>query len=306
MTSVPPDFDYTSSYALRRNALSGNVLAFGSMVLWAAGFPAAEILLEDWHPITLMLLRLCMALSVLLPLWWLVDGPRVVLAARWNRAFWIGFVGFGAGTNLLLFAQWYTDPVTVALIATTTPIAATMVEVLGRRRHVNVRFLVGLCASVAGGAIAVAQNISIDLGIGVLMAITSGLCFAWASDRAVQDLPSLTALGRSAITFVGAAAFTLLMFVIAVSMDWTRLPASIDAEQLGLLAVYSVAAMALSQILFIASVGRIGIALSSFHMNIAPFYVMVIFVALGGIWDWRAVVGAAIVGFGVVIAQSAK
>lgn len=306
MTSVPPDFNYASAYALRRNALSGNLLAFGSMVLWAAGFPAAEILLKEWHPIALMLMRLCMALSVLLPLWLLIDGPHVVRAARWNRAFWIGFLGFGAGTNLLLFAQWYTDPVTVALIATTTPIAATMVEVFGRRRRVNMHFLLGLGATVAGGAIAVAQNISIDLGLGVVMAIMSGLCFAWASDRAVQDLPALTALGRSAITFVGAAVFTLVMFICAVWMNWAALPQRISAGQFGLLAVYAVAAMALSQILFIASVGRIGIALSSFHMNIAPLYVMVIFVALGGVWDWRAVLGAAIVGFGVVIAQYAK
>jgi hypothetical protein len=61
--------------------------------------------------------------------------------------------------------------------------------------------------------------------------------------------------------------------------------------------------MALSQILFIASVERLGIALTSFHINIAPFYVMIILIALGGGWNWHAALGALIVGLGVFIAQ---
>ena len=43
--------------------LSGHALAVGSMVLWAAGFPAAEVLLDVWHPVTLVVLRLSMALA---------------------------------------------------------------------------------------------------------------------------------------------------------------------------------------------------------------------------------------------------
>ena len=44
--------------------------------------------------------------------------------------------------------------------------------------------------------------------------------------------------------------------------------------------------------------GKLGIALTSFHLNIAPFYLMIIRVALGGAWDWRAAVGASVVGIG--------
>lgn len=305
MTSVPPDFEYAQPRAGHRSVVSGNLLAFGSMVLLAAGFPAAEVLLATWHPLALMMLRLAMALAVLIPLWILIDGVAAVLRARWLRAFWIGFIGFGAGTNLLLFAQWYTDPVTVALIATTTPIAATMVEWLGKRRRVTPRFIIGLCATVAGGAIAVAQSVSLDFGMGLAMAVLAGLSFAWASDRAVQDLPALSALGRSAITFVGAAVFTGVIFAVGAATQNVSFPHSITAQEFAMLVVYAVAAMALSQILFIASVSKIGIALSSFHMNIAPFYVMIILVSLGGVWDGRAALGALIVGVGVLVAQDA-
>ncbi|WP_299729546.1 DMT family transporter [uncultured Tateyamaria sp.] len=306
MASVPPEQTMVPRTVARSHIVSGNGFAVGSMLLWAAGFPAAEILLDAWHPITLMLLRLAMALAVLLPLWALVDGPMALAKANWGRALWIGAIGFGTGTNLLLFAQWYTDPITVALIATTTPIAATIVEVVGRKRLLNMRFILGLAASVAGGAVAVGGSYSVDLGLGLMMAIVSGFCFAWASNAAVRDFPDLTPIGRSAITFVGAALFTALIFGVAAITGDVALPSSIDTRQLGLLAVYSVAAMALSQILFIASVERLGVALTSFHVNIAPFYVMMMLIALGGVWDWRAASGAMIVGLGVLVAQSKR
>ena len=65
----------------------------------------------------------------------------------------------------------------------------------------------------------------------------------------------------------------------------------------------AVAAMGLSQVLFLASVSKLGIAATSFHINIAPFYVMLIMVALGAAWSWPHAIGAAIVGAGVLLAQ---
>jgi drug/metabolite transporter (DMT)-like permease len=61
--------------------------------------------------------------------------------------------------------------------------------------------------------------------------------------------------------------------------------------------------MAVSQMLFVRAVERIGVALASFHLNMAPFYVMLILLALGGGWSWIQALGAAIVLGGVVLAQ---
>jgi len=304
MVSIPSNQGFFEARLARRNAVSGNALATGAMLLWAAGFPAAEILLDVWHPIALMTLRLAMAMAVLVPLWVFADGLQSVVSARWGRGIWIGVLGFGTGTNLLLFAQWYTDPVTVALIATTTPISATIIEVWNRQRRLSGRFLAGLTVSVAGGVIAIGANLSIDLGWGVLMAVAAGFCFTWASYAAIRDFPEMSPIGRSTITFSGAAVITGVLFLGCWTIGVIDAPQITSANQIGLLAIYAVAAMALSQILFIASVGKIGIALTSFHLNIAPFYLMVILVALGGIWDWRAAFGASIVGLGVLISQS--
>jgi drug/metabolite transporter (DMT)-like permease len=61
--------------------------------------------------------------------------------------------------------------------------------------------------------------------------------------------------------------------------------------------------MAVSQLLWIISVGRIGIGAASMHMNAVPFYTMLMVFALGGAWNWWQTAGAAIVVFGALIAQ---
>ena len=283
--------------------LSGNALAVGSMILWAAGFPAAEILLQDWHPVVLISLRLLMAMAVLLPLWMFFDGVRTVIFAPWIKGVRIGFFGFGLATTLLLFAQWYTDPVTVALVASATPILATLIEVWECQRRLTRTFVSGMTLSVVGGAVAVGQLASPDLGIGLLMAIASGFLFSWASNAAVRQLPTLTPIGRATITFGGASVFVAILLTGSLLFNLVPWPAEITSVQIGHLAMYAVAAMALSQILFIASVGRIGIALTAFHINIAPFYVMIIMVWLGSDWNLNAVLGATIVAVGVIWSQ---
>ena len=61
--------------------------------------------------------------------------------------------------------------------------------------------------------------------------------------------------------------------------------------------------MAISQVLWIMSVERLGIGLSSLHINAAPFYVMIILFAMGQPWNWSQALAAALVGFGVLVAQ---
>lgn len=283
--------------------VAGNSLALISIFLFAAGFPAAEVLLDIWHPITLMFFRLILAVSTLVLLWALIEGVSSVLKAPWLKGIKIGLLGFGLGTNLLLFAQWFTDPITVALLATLIPVSATILEVWDGRRKLNSKFILGLIASIIGGLIAVSENISIDLGWGVLMALGSGFSFMWASDKSVTSLSELSSIARSSITFAGAAVFTTISFTIFFTLGLIEIPNFLTSDQLLSLIIYSVIAMAISQVFFLAAIDKVGVAISSLHLNFSPFYVMIILFLLGGTWDLRAVIGASVVAFGVWLAQ---
>ena len=305
MTTAPdPSGGALYGAARTRNAAFGNAFGVASMVTWAAGFPAAEILLETWPPLTLITARFILAVRILLPIWMLLDGRAAVFGAKWGRGTVMGGFCFGLGAYFLLLGQAYTDPVTVALIASTAPIAATLIEVATRQRRLRRNFLYGLLASVLGGYVATGGGLSIDFGIGAFFAVAACFLFAWGSFAAVRDFPDLSPTGRSTITLAGGCLMTGLLLIGSHAVGIDVMPSrAVDHTQFGLLAMYAVASMALSQVMFIASVGRLGIAVASFHINCAPFYVMLILLALGSAWSWPQAIGAAIVGMGVILSQ---
>jgi drug/metabolite transporter (DMT)-like permease len=288
----------------REGLLAGNLLAAGSMVAWAAGFPAAEALLATWHPVALVPARFAMALVLLLPLWIALEGwPK---GLPWGRCLLVGGVGIGGGAVALLLAQAVTDPVTVAVIASVLPLTATLVEWALERRRLSRAFLCGLGASVLGGVVATMGGGGGEgrLLLGGALAVLSCLLYSWGSHETVRSLPGRSALAQTSATLVGALLGTLAALGTALVLGEATVPSDpLAPRDLGLLVVYGMGGMAVTQLLFVLGIRRIGVALASFHINVAPFYVMLILVALGGEWSWMQALGAAIVAGGVLLAQ---
>lgn len=289
----------------QRGAVAANAICLAAMVTWAMGFPAAERLLANWDPLFLSTARILLAVAVLLPAWIAIDGPQAVLGARWGRGMGVGAIGFGAGAYLLLLAQSLTDPVTVSIVAATMPAVGAVLEIVldGRRR--GAKFASGVALTVAGAAVATGiggGEGQVVLGAGI--ALASVVVYTWASRASVVELPELSRLGQTTLTLAGAALFSA---VVALGMwalfDAQPLRGPVDGAQLADLAVYAVAAMALSQLLWLTGVGRLGVGVASLHVNAAPFYVMILVVAAGGDWHLRQLVGACLVGAGIFIAQ---
>lgn len=288
-------------------AMSGNTLGVMSVVAWAAGFPAAEILLQTWSPLALITVRFLLAVALLIPIWVLVDGFQRVWTAQWRRGAWVGGLSFGLGAYLLLVAQSLTDPVTVALIASSAPLAATLLEVRARTRKLTGRFAMGLAATLVGGLIATNAIAPAQLGPGAACAVLSVFLFSWGSMVTARDFPELGQVGRSTITLAGGLMLMGLLFIAAHATGFDVMPrAPVDAPQIGSLLLYALASLALSQVMWIASVGRLGVAVASFHLNLAPFYVMLIMLSLGAAWNWAQALGAVVVAFGVVLAQKRR
>ena len=77
----------------------------------------------------------------------------------------------------------------------------------------------------------------------------------------------------------------------------------IGAQEWAYLAVYGIGSLAIAQLLFLIGVAGLGVGVATMHMNIAPFYVMVLALAFGAGWNWAQVGAAGLVVLGVVIAQ---
>ena len=80
---------------------------------------------------------------------------------------------------------------------------------------------------------------------------------------------------------------------------------NMDSNNIMLLLIFSLPAIAISQLLWILAVGKLGILMASLHMNAVPFYVMLIVVMfLGEPWGWDQAIGAIFVATGVFLAQA--
>lgn len=289
----------------RRSLVAANLICLASMVIWAAGLPAADLIIPHMPPIALTDCRALLAAAVLLPIWFIVEGRETVLGADWLRGAWVGFITLGLASFFVIIALQFNDPVTVAIVSAVMPVIGILLECVADHRPFTRALAVGLVLSVVGGLVAVSgAEGEVSLGIGVLAALASVALYTWGSRETVKAFPDLTPLGRSTITIAGGA----IVATIAALADgvlrgqWPEWSA-IGWPEFGGLAAFSVGSMAIAQLLWIVSVGRIGIGAASMHMNAVPFYVMLMVFVAGGPWNWAQTFGAAIVVTGAAIAQ---
>ena len=61
-----------------RSLAAANLVCLASMLVWAAGLPAAELVIDLVPPIALTAMRTALAAAFLLPLWWAVEGAGAI------------------------------------------------------------------------------------------------------------------------------------------------------------------------------------------------------------------------------------
>ena len=282
-----------------------NLMCMMSMLVWAVGLPAADLLIGPVPPLQLTAARMAMATLCLLPVWWLLEGGAVLRGANWGRGVWIGGVSIGLGAFMLVVGQGLTDSVTVAVISAAMPVIGIGIEVVMDGKKITPNLVLGTLLSLVGGLMALGgMRGGATLGLGALLCFGAVLLFTVGSRLTVTAFPQLTALGRTTITLAGAALATGVAAAISLSLgadgpQW----AILGLKEFGALVLFSIGGLAISQMLWVASIGSIGIALASLHINATPFYLMITLFALGGEWRWSQAVAAAIVGLGVLIAQ---
>ena len=248
---------------------------------------------------------MAMATLCLLPVWWLLEGGAVLRAANWGRGVWIGGVSIGLGAFMLVVGQGLTDSVTVAVISAAMPVIGIGIEVVLDGKKITPSLVLGTLLSLVGGLMALSGvRGGTGLGLGALLCFGAVLLFTVGSRLTVTAFPQLTAVGRTTVTLTGATLATGVAAAVSLLLgapgpNW----AVLGLKEFGALALFSIGGLAISQMLWIASIGSIGIALASLHINATPFYVMITLFVLGGDWRWSQALAAAIVGLGVLVAQ---
>jgi len=284
--------------------LGGNAACVAAILLFACGFPAAGVLLETWGPISLIAVRTTFAILLLFPLWLWLEGWQSIAQAPWLSGLGIGALGFGIGTVILLVTQSMTDAVTAALVAAMMPLAAIALEVMFDGRKLTKNFAIGAMMVLMGGYLATGANLMQgSYGLGAALGLLATFVFAWGSRKSVKSLSMMTSFGQTTIGLIGAMLFCQLTFGVFWIMGWQGIKyAPLDLTGWSMMVIYAWGAMAVSQVFWLLCVKKVGIGIASFHLNAAPFYVMLILLMMGGSWDWGQALGASFVAVGVVLA----
>lgn len=299
-----------SEFAAPRQSslLTANLICMTSMLIWAAGLPAADHLIPLLPPEQLNALRMALAGGCLVVMWALMEGFGPLMRANWLKGIAVGSL-IGLGAWFLIKGQAIGGAVTAAVISSTLPVVGIALEVALDGRKVTLELLLGLILSLAGGVLALDMGAGgagggLSLAWGALLCFGSVVSFAIGSRLTVTAFPRETPLGRTAVTLTGAAIAALVVAGGQVAVGGAMPSfAGWGPKEIGAILLFSVGALGISQVMWIMSVERLGIGLSALHINAAPFYVMLILFALGGLWNWPQAFAAALVGLGVLIAQ---
>ena len=127
-----------------------------------------------------------------------------------------------------------------------------------------------------GGCVAVlgSENL-IKVSWGAILAIAAVFLFAWASRANVVDFQNLSTLGQTTICMTGSFTFILVIYLILVVLNNIDDNFIIEAslKEYFQLTVYALLGMTVSQFLWLFGIKKIGLGLSSIHMNATAFYV---------------------------------
>ena len=218
----------------------------------------------------------------------------------------VGAIGFGVGAFMFLLGQKYSDAVIPAIIAAMMPIFGGLLEVFFEGRRLRLRLIIGIILALIGGYLATGVKLSEGtFGFGALLCLAAIPLYAWSTRTITREFPKLSPIAQTTTTIVGAWVFVCVAYIVSMifGIEGTQIGLT-DGYNIAMLLIFSIAALAISQLLWIKAAGSLGILFASLHMNAVPFYVMVVMVMFfDASWSWMQALGALLVGIGVIYSQ---
>ena len=293
------------SAADRAPVWTGNGLALVSTILWSSAFPATEFLLRGWDPLLLAVVRLGGAATFILLLAVSIGRVRDLSRVPLRSVFLLGGLGVAASALLMVLGQTRTDAVTVGIISTTMPLIAALMAWAVDGRRPTPPVVAGIALAILGAIVATTEAGASGSGPrgGEVLVLGSMVAWIWYSRTALTRLAGHGDLALSGLTFAAGAITLAFVSVAFLALGLAQPRAALDAPNLAAALWMSVVAIGCSVPLWFTSARLLGITVTAIHVNLAPFYVMLMALAFGGTISGRQVLGAALVAAGALLAQ---
>ena len=283
------------------DVLRGNLAAFLSTILWASAFPVTQHLLESWDPLPLAAARLGLASAAMLVMAFLSRQLPTARALPWRDICLLGGLGVAVSVLCLLAGQALSDPVTASAIATMQPVAALLIGYASGRERLRPLQVMGILLAVTGALVISPASQGAAFRGGEPLLVANVLLWTWYSHGARERLGGLGTFAAGGLTMM-VASIALLLGTFALH-PFLPQAADLGVAALPWLVWMGVIGIGLSVPLWLASIRMLGLAIASLHINLAPFYVILIGLGFGGSISVQQILGAALVATGAVIAQ---
>lgn len=278
-----------------RRLILAALIAFFSLI-WSSAFVAGAVALEDFDPLTLLVLRFGLSALVLLPFGWVGHSLFDVRVAR--HGLMLGLLNNAIYLGLSFSALRLIRPEVVIVIISCAPFVTTLAAVrLGMERF-SIRMIIGMSLGFLG--VLVISGIASSERpnpLGLLLATAGMLAFVAGTvifRRRAGELPILQTNFWQCVA--GAGALIPLAFFLEQPLHMPSTPTVLAL--LHLVFVVTVGGMAL----WLALIRRSGAGTASSYHLLNPFFgVLLAHVVLGGALRATDFIGAALIGIGLVL-----
>lgn len=285
--------------------LLGNGVTLVAIILWATSFLATDRLLQSWTPVWLTVGRILGAGLVLLAFCALTGRVRSLRPRSWPDLVLVSVLGFGFAALAIVFGQALSDPVTTAIIVTAMPLISAILGLIEGSERLNPHLALGILLAMAGGVLA-----SLPPGSwlpaprgGELLVLLSQILWTWYSRISATRLGDLDAIAKSTLGLTTGGLFLLVVAALLTALGLAPLEVDLGRNSLLLLGWLTGFSIATSVSLWLVGVRLLGATVASIHTNLAPFYVMLLALALGTRPRPGQMLGAVLVVAGAVLAQ---
>lgn len=281
-------------------------LIFGA-ILWAGATVAAKIGLREFTPIWLSALRFLVAIPLLILIIYALkkESLRIRNPARDIPVFLLlGLSGVTLFYTLQYNSLLYTTATIGSIVVNTNPIFIALLSSLVHKEKMGVKKILGIFISFSGLCIVITSGepgsivTSGSTIYGAIVMLLAALCWAVYTVAGKQILKEYSAIASTTITFIiGTLCFLPLLAA-------NQLPESVSAAGWFSVFYLGIGSGVLGYLLYNQALSKLEASEAGVFLYTIPIFAMVLSaVFLGEVLTWTIIAGAALVIYGIYLAE---
>jgi drug/metabolite transporter (DMT)-like permease len=270
-------------------------------VLWGGSLFFNGVALKELPPLTLVLLRVALAAMILLPVLraYRIDLPRGL--AGWRPFFAIALLNNVLPFSLIVMGQTYIPSGLASILNATTPLFTVLVMAAAGDEKPLMRRVAGVLAGLIGVIILRGRDLGFQSGegVGILLCLGAAFSYGLSALYARRKLANSPPLATAAFQLMASS---LMMAIVASVFERPWRLAMPGATTWLAMAGLAGLSTALAYIVFFQILRRSGSTNVMLVTLLIPVTAILLgYLVLGESIAWREIVGAAVIGSGLLL-----